>query len=93
MTGATIIGFDIPISQILEGKLLAAGIILRLHKLIYKFTDDISDLVNDVKLRDARAKGEGKDKNVIGSAQILQIFSVTAGKKMQTVFGTRILTG
>ena len=45
-----------------------AGILIRLHKLIYKFTDDLNDLVHDVKLNDLKARGEGKQKNVSGSA-------------------------
>lgn len=58
-----------------------SGVLIRLHKLIYKFTDDIEDLVHDVKLNEQKARGEGKIKNIEGSAQIMQIFNVTAGKK------------
>jgi translation initiation factor IF-2 len=92
-TGATILGFDIPVPGPIEARVADAGILIRLHKLIYKFTDDLNDLVHDVKLNDLRARGEGKQKNIVGSAQILQIFSVTAGKKEQTVYGSKIISG
>lgn len=92
-TGATIIGFDVACPQVIEARVQAAGILVRLHKLIYKFTDDISDLAHDVKLAETKQRGEGKQKQIEGSAQILQIFNVTAGKKEQTVFGSKILTG
>lgn len=73
-TGATIFGFDIPCPPSIEGRVENAGILIRLHKLIYKFTDDIVNLVHDVKLNDQKHRGEGKVKQIDGSAQILQIF-------------------
>ena len=39
-----------------------AGVLIRLHKLIYKFTDDMEHLVHDVKMNDLKARGEGKIK-------------------------------
>jgi translation initiation factor IF-2 len=40
-TQATIIGFDVSCSGPVERRVEAAGVTVRLHKLIYKFTDDI----------------------------------------------------
>jgi phosphoribosylformimino-5-aminoimidazole carboxamide ribonucleotide (ProFAR) isomerase len=34
--------------------------------LIYKFTDDVSDLLHDVKLKGAKARGETKTKEIKG---------------------------
>jgi len=66
-----------------------------MHKLIYKFTEDLEELVHDVKLAEAKARGESKSKEVIGTASILQTFNVTStkGKKEATVFGSRIMSG
>ncbi len=52
-------------------------------------------MVHDVKLADAKARGETLSKEIIGTAQILQTFNVTStrGKKEATVFGSRIMTG
>jgi translation initiation factor IF-2 len=68
---------------------------VRLHKLIYKFTEDLSDLVHDLKLAEAKAKGEATLKEIIGSAAVLQTFSVTStrGKKEATVQGSKIVSG
>lgn len=81
-TGAVIFGFDIACPSVIENRIADSGVTVRLHKLIYKFTDDITDLVHDVKLAEQKAKGQGKVKDVQGTAQILQFFNVTtAGKK------------
>lgn len=65
-TQATIIGFDVSCSGPVERRVEAAGVTVRLHKLIYKFTDDIQDLLHDVKLREAKARGETKTKEIVG---------------------------
>jgi translation initiation factor IF-2 len=59
-TGATIFGFDVSCPQVIEARVQSAGILVRLHKLIYKFTDDIADLAHDVKLAESKQRGEGK---------------------------------
>lgn len=66
-----------------------------MHKLIYKFTDDLGDIVHDIKLAEAKARGETKTKEILGTGSILQTFNVTStrGKKEATVFGSRIMTG
>ena len=40
-TGAIIIGFDVPCSQTNAKKAEVMGVPIKLHKLIYKFTDDL----------------------------------------------------
>ena len=61
-TGAIIIGFDVPCSQPNAKKAEAMGVCVKLHKLIYKFTDDLSDIVHDVKLADLKARGQALNK-------------------------------
>jgi len=92
-TGAVIIGFDVPCSQTNAKKAESAGVPIRLHKLIYKFTDDLSDIVHDVKLEELRTKGEATSKSVLGSGTILEVFQVTAGKLKIPVFGSKAITG
>jgi len=66
-----------------------------MHKLIYKFTDDLNDLVHDVQQAEALARGEGTTVDVHGTASVLQTFNVTStkGKKESTVYGSRVMTG
>lgn len=61
-TGAIIIGFDVPCSQPNAKKAEALGVPVRVHKLIYKFMDDLNDIVHDVKLEELEARGEAIDK-------------------------------
>ncbi len=69
-TKSIILGFDVPCSGPVERRVEAAGVVVRLHKLIYKFTDDVSDLLHDVKLKGAKARGETKTKEIKGQANI-----------------------
>ena len=84
-----------PCSGQVEKRVEAAGVIVRLHKLIYKFTDDVTDLLHDIKLKEAKARGETKSKEIVGQANIMQTFNVTStkGKKEATVFGSRVFEG
>jgi translation initiation factor IF-2 len=61
-----IFGFDVPSSQ--HVNLMAAGsdVVVKMHKLIYKFTADLKDLVNDADL----AGGKDVTKTVAGSAEV-----------------------
>lgn len=49
-TGALIMGFDVPCTSQNAKKAEALGVTIKLHKLIYKFTDDLNDIIHDVKL-------------------------------------------
>lgn len=53
---------------------------IKLHKLIYKFMDDLNDIVHDVKLEEMEARGEAVNKKVNGIGTILEVFDVTIGK-------------
>lgn len=70
------------------------GVCLKLHKLIYKFTDDLADIVHDVKLADLKARGQALNKKVLGAASILETFEVTVGKSSRlTIFGSSAISG
>jgi len=59
-----------------------AGVPIRLHKLIYKFQEDVEMLVHDVKLREEVNRGSGMLAEILGEASVLQLFTVqTGGKK------------
>jgi translation initiation factor IF-2 len=79
-TNAKIIAFDVPCATPIAKKVEAAGVVCRLHKLIYKFTDDLHDLAHDMKLAEAKAEGKNVEKQVLGSASVLQTFNVQTGK-------------
>lgn len=91
-TNAIIIGFDVACPGAISKRVEAAGIKVRLHKLIYKFTDDVKDLLHDCQLREAKERGETLRKEIVGEADILATFNVTStrGKKEATVYGCRI---
>ena len=44
---------------------------MRIHKLIYKFTDDLQDIVHDMFLRESKARGETMIKEQQGQASVL----------------------
>ena len=57
-----------PCSPAVTKRAEGAGVTVRLHKLIYKFTDDLDDIVHDVKLSEAKARGETVSKEIVGTA-------------------------
>ena len=71
------------------------GVPVRLHKLIYKFTDDLNDIVHDVQLAEKAARGQAMDKNVLGTASILEVFMVSVGKSgnKMPIFGSKATIG
>ena len=73
---------------------------MHLHKLIYKFQEDIENLVHDVKQREQLAKGKGSNLEIKGEAHVLQIFNVTepglkkgSPKRVIQVAGSRVHDG
>jgi len=54
----------------------------------------LKDIVHDVKLAELEAKGESMNKEVTGTASILDIFDVTVGKGSKVkIFGSKALSG
>lgn len=78
-TGAIIFGFDISVAPNVSDRIEGSGVSVNLYKLIYKFQDDLEDLVHDMKQKELNAQGKGKSIEVIGEAHILQIFEITEG--------------
>ena len=67
---------------------------MKLHKLIYKFTEDLDDLVHDVKLAEQEASGELLNRKILGSGSILEVFDVSSGKGSRTkIFGSKVQNG
>jgi len=49
---AIIFGFDVKCPQAIAKRTEAAGVPVKLHKIIYKFNEDMENLVHDVKMKD-----------------------------------------
>ena len=84
-----------PCAPAVESRCHDAGVIVRLHKIIYKFNEDLEDIVHDVKLIEARERGESTVIEVQGSANVIQTFNVTStrDKRSALVFGSRVTHG
>ena len=68
--GAVIFGFDILAPPNISGRIEGAGISVHLHKLIYKFQEDLENLVHDIKQREKLARGKGINLEIMGEASI-----------------------
>jgi translation initiation factor IF-2 len=70
-----IMGFDVPVSSRVEKMIDGnSGIIVRLHKLIYSFEEDLMDIVHDIELAEAKERGDNTVIEVLGEAFVQQIF-------------------
>ena len=70
-----IMGFDVPVSSMVEKMIDGnSGIIVRLHKLIYSFEEDLMDIVHDIELAEAKERGDNPVIEVLGEAFVQQIF-------------------
>lgn len=70
--GAHIFGFNVPVSDVAERRAGATGIVSRTYKLIFKMTEDIQNLVDDMK----SIGNEGGALEEVGYAVIQQVFSI-----------------
>ncbi len=59
-------GFDLPTSESLENKIEQNGVAVKLHKLIFKFTDNLKELANDLKIQ----KGDATEVEGVGTADV-----------------------
>lgn len=93
--GAVILGFDVKCPTTIEKRVEDAGVPIKLHKLIYRFCEDIENLIHDVELKDAEKRGKGFIQDVIGQATVQEIFNISVGKSGTkiSVAGSRILSG
>jgi translation initiation factor IF-2 len=95
---AILFGFDVAVQQNAVSYVEQAGVTVHLHKLIYKFQEDLEALVADVNRRDKEAFGRDANIEVVGQAHVQQIFQVTEQerkgvKKMTKVAGSRVEEG
>lgn len=100
MTGAAIIGFDISVPPNVSNRIESAGVPVHIHKLIYKFQEDLEDLVHDMKKKEELSRGRGKALEIVGEAHVLQIFNVKVDgakkgspKKQMKIAGSRVHDG
>lgn len=71
---------------------------MHLHKLIYKFQEDLELLVEDVNEKDRAAFGRNQATETVGVARVQQIFNITdtekkGQRKMMKVAGSRVDEG
>jgi translation initiation factor IF-2 len=72
-----------------------AKVCVRMHKIIYKFLEDIENFVHDVRQEMDIESGKGVITEVVGRASISQLFHIKnpKGGKSLTVAGARVVTG
>jgi translation initiation factor IF-2 len=98
--GAIIFGFDIQVAPNIGDRIRDAGVAVRMHKLIYKFQDDLDDLVHDIKEKQKLKSHRGMQIEATGEAHVHQIFKVTESgpkkgspKRHITVAGCQVVEG
>ena len=67
---AVIFGFDVPVLPNVVDRFQDAGVAVRLHKLIYKFQEDLENLVHDVRQKERMERGQGMSHDMVGKGQI-----------------------
>ncbi|XP_029632400.1 translation initiation factor IF-2, mitochondrial isoform X2 [Salmo trutta] len=82
----TIYGFNVGVNKSVQQMATKKGIILKMHKVIYKLIDDLKDELS------SKLPPSVKE-NVIGEASVLAMFDVTVGKKKVPVAGCRVQKG
>ncbi|XP_024299502.1 translation initiation factor IF-2, mitochondrial isoform X2 [Oncorhynchus tshawytscha] len=82
----TIYGFNVGVNKSIQQMATKKGIILKMHKVIYKLIDDLKDELS------SKLPPSVKE-NVIGEASVLAMFDVTVGKKKVPVAGCRVQKG
>lgn len=70
--GAFIFGFNVPVSDTAERRAGATGVLSRTYKLIFKMTEDIQNLVEDMKTLGK----QGGALEEVGYAVVQQVFSI-----------------
>jgi hypothetical protein len=52
-----------------------------MHKLIYKFVDDMENFSHDVRAKIEEEQGKGKRTELVGQAHVSQIYNIKETKK------------
>jgi len=68
-------GFDVQCLPLVEKGAVSANVPIKLHKLIYKFEENLQQLVDEVLAGDSKVKQEK-----FGTAEVKDIFNVKSGK-------------
>jgi len=88
--GAIIFTFDTPMSQNMQK--IQTGCVVKMHKLIYKFTESIQDLCDDL-----LAQEGAKKPRVVGEAVVQDVFNMSVkigGQKKEIVAaGSKVKAG
>lgn len=96
-TGAVIFGFDVPCTPIVSKSAEAQNVCIHQHKLIYKYVEDVEFYVHDVRREIQEEQGIAVNIDIIGCAQVAQIFKVKDPRSKQTkmipVAGSRVTQG
>ena len=69
-TGAVIFGFDVPVTPNVAKMVEPSRVPVKLHKIIYKFLEDVENYVYDVKNELALEEGKTVNVEVLGVASV-----------------------
>lgn len=97
-TGAVVFAFDVPCTPMVAKGAETAGVIIRQHKTIYKFLDDMDNFVYDAKAEIQEETGKMQHVEVLGTATVSRLFKIKEEKskgpaKMLTVAGCKVSGG
>ncbi len=67
---ATILAFDVTCSPAVVKRAAPCGVIIRQHRIIYKFLEDVQNYVKDAKAEIEIERGKAPNIHVLGSANI-----------------------
>ena len=65
-----------PCAPVVQKSAESAGVVIRQHKIIYKFLEDLENFVHDAKIEILESQGKALVE-VIGSAKVQQTFNVS----------------
>ena len=64
-------GFDVPCSPVVTKTAESAKVVIRQHKIIYKFLEDITNFVHDAKIDILEQQGKAVNIEIMGEARVL----------------------
>ncbi len=88
-SNAILMGFDLPMNETLEKKLASSKVIAKVHKLIFKFTENLQQLIDDVN----QAAGTSKGVEVVGTAIVQAIFDIELKGDTKRIAGLNVKSG
>lgn len=85
-TNAVVLGFDVPCNPMVTRAAEPQGVVIKQHKIIYKFLEDLENFVYDAKMAIQEESGKAIHVEVLGTANISQIFKVKDVKAKSNKF-------